>query len=988
MSAQNKDYVRDSEIDNILAQVQQKRASVGASEKRKESPSTRKSRDAELDEIMRGLGFEAKKPAYKEPILLPDPAESYTSEERESVRAQMNLTDQEDSDESEQDVSDVEPEQKDEQPEPEEQKTQEKAKPERPKPQIDVPLDDMEDEDKKEPITLELPSIKFFTETEAQKQEAERQRIMEQAVREARNTIHSSAQFAIQEEVRRRLTEMEQEKSLQEKKDQEMLQQEPDSVDHSMDGKRFGDVEVDDAFRNFFGTTVATDRAAMDEVTGRKRSFLSGILKKFQKTNEEESSEFPEEEIMGEPADVGVQEMPVQNASEEKSAPFNSPSIEFSPYSKWDSITLDLPKNKITPKDSGQKVSAAALAQAIAGAQEEDLSKAKPKRRAKIDVTLTGDDFAVTPPADAYGEEELEREDIEEYQNLSDAPAVASNLADMRKTRIIRCAVTGAIAIVLMYLGFTAPENGLPPFQMLDAHAEPLYFLLANFILLAASALISITTIGTGFVGLLHDPTTDSFCSLAVTGALLQNVAFLFATDSYDPDKITLFAPVAALLLFMNAVGKWMQVRVICQNFELATSGAEHAAAFILPKEQLTRRLCSGLGEPDPKLLVSRPTALVRGFLSQSFSARINDAAAQRLSYIMAGAGLLAAVICGIKAKAFLPALSGLAGALCLAAPLACTLVYAVPAQLMQRFAARHKAVIPGPSAVDALGRVNTVLLSDRDLFPVGSVQLHGMKTFEKERLDVLILYGASMLVKNCVTLREIFLQIIQNNEKLLYTVESLNKETGYGFTGWIEHNRVIIGNRAMMQRHDIELPSMDYENKYTKNGRMAPIYMAVAGKLYGMFLVSYRPNAGARKILDRLAQSGISVLVQSDDFNVTSKLVASTYRIPKGTIKVLSRPECDVLQAETAYRAESEGIMVHSGTCASFLGGMRAAASAASGERLARIVQAAAIILSAGFGILLAFYAGLGSISLGAVLLYQMAWALLTVAMPLAKRP
>ena len=82
-----------------------------------------------------------------------------------------------------------------------------------------------------------------------------------------------------------------------------------------------------------------------------------------------------------------------------------------------------------------------------------------------------------------------------------------------------------------------------------------------------------------------------------------------------------------------------------------------------------------------------------------------------------------------------------------------------------------HKAVVPGPSAVDALGRVNTVLLSDRDLFPVGSVQLHGMKTFEKERLDVLILYGASMLVKNCVTLREIFLQIIQNNEKLLYTV-------------------------------------------------------------------------------------------------------------------------------------------------------------------------------------------------------------------------
>lgn len=980
MSAQNKDYVRDSEIDNILAQVQQKRASAGAAAA-KPAAGSRKSRDAELDEIMRGLGFESKKPDYMDPILLPDPTEEYSKEEKAAVRAQLNIEEEPEPEEPEE----LEEEPVETAPVKQEEKPKEEKRPERPAPQIDVPLDDMEDEEKKEPITLELPSIKFFTETEAQKQEAERQRIMEQAVREAQNTIHNSAQFAIQEEVRRRLAEMEQEQARQEKQDRETLQQEPGTVDHSMDGKRFGDVEVDDAFRSFFGTTVATDRAAMDEVTGRKRSFLGGLLKKFRGPEAEQTAELPvpPEDLI---SAAEAQEIPELKQAAAKAPQPTGASTEFSPYSKWDSITLDLPKNKIAPSQPAPKVSAAALAQAIAGAKEEDLSQAKPKRKAKIDVTLTGEDFAA--PAPDYGEEELEREDIEEYQNLSDAPAVASNLADMKKTRMIRCALTGAIALVLLYLGFTAPENGLPPFKMLDAHAQPLYFLLANFVLLAASALISITTIGTGFVGLLHDPTTDSFCSLAVTGALVQNVGYLFATDAYDPDAVTLFAPVAALLLFANAVGKWMQVRVICANFDLATSGAEHAAAFILPKEQMTRRLCSGLGEPDPKLLVSRPTALVRGFLSQSFSARINDAAAQRLSYVMAGAALLAAVICGVKAKAILPALSGFAGALCLAVPLACTLVYAVPAQLMQRFAARHKAVVPGPSAVDALGRVNTVLLSDRDLFPVGSVQLHGMKTFEKERLDVLILYGASMLVKNCVTLREIFLQIIQNNEKLLYTVESLNKETGYGFTGWIEHNRVIIGNRAMMQRHDIELPSMDYENKYTKNGRMAPIYMAVAGKLYGMFLVSYRPNAGARKILDRLAQSGISVLVQSDDFNVTSKLVASTYRIPKGTIKVLSRPECDVLQAETAYRAESEGIMVHSGTCASFLGGMRAAASAASGERLARVVQAAAIFLSAAFGILLALYAGLGSISLGAVLLYQLAWALLTVAMPLAKRP
>lgn len=126
-----------------------------------------------------------------------------------------------------------------------------------------------------------------------------------------------------------------------------------------------------------------------------------------------------------------------------------------------------------------------------------------------------------------------------------------------------------------------------------------------------------------------------------------------------------------------------------------------------------------------------------------------------------------------------------------------------------------------------------------------------------------------------------------------------------------------------MMKRHDIEVPSLDYEKKYTKNGQRSPIYLAVAGKLFGMFLVSYRPDRRAAETLDSLAQSGISVLVQADDFNITAPLVAATYGIPEGTVKVLSQHEQDALETELAYRPESEGVMMHTGACASFLGGM-----------------------------------------------------------------
>ena len=201
-------------------------------------------------------------------------------------------------------------------------------------------------------------------------------------------------------------------------------------------------------------------------------------------------------------------------------------------------------------------------------------------------------------------------------------------------------------------------------------------------------------------------------------------------------------------------------------------------------------------------------------------------------------------------------------------------------------------------------------------------------------------------------------------------------------------NRRVLLGSREMMKRHDIEVPSLDYEKKYTKNGQRSPIYLAVAGKLFGMFLVSYRPDRRAAETLDSLAQSGISVLVQADDFNITAPLVAATYGIPEGTVKVLSQHEQDALETELAYRPESEGVMMHTGACASFLGGMRAAARAAAGERLAGVVQTAAVALGAVLSVALGFYEGLTGLSLGTVLAYQLVWCAIIASVPFAKKP
>ncbi|MEG0803356.1 MAG: hypothetical protein RSF90_00220, partial [Pygmaiobacter sp.] len=287
---------------------------------------------------------------------------------------------------------------------------------------------------------------------------------------------------------------------------------------------------------------------------------------------------------------------------------------------------------------------------------------------------------------------------------------------------------------------------------------------------------------------------------------------------------------------------------------------------------------------------------------------------------------------------------------------------------------------------VETLKSTNVVLLSARDLFPSGTVLLRGIKTFEKERIDLAILYAASILVEGCETLRDVFLGVVEGKREMLYTVENLVCETGRGFVGWIEGNRVLVGNRALMRAHDIDIPSMDYENKYTGKDKH-PIYLAVSGKLFGMFLVSYLADENMQETVDELRHTGLSLLVRSTDFNVTSDLISRCYGVSKGSVKVLGESELAALTPHLEYLPESEGVMTHIGSFSSFVGGLRAALSAAAAEHTAALVEAASVVLSLVITALLTLTAGLGHLSVLAVLLYQLAWLILTVAVPLLKK-
>ena len=589
------------------------------------------------------------------------------------------------------------------------------------------------------------------------------------------------------------------------------------------------------------------------------------------------------------------------------------------------------------------------------------------------------DDESADSAAQPFDTAEIPVSRRRDYESAEDAPAVRKELDENLLHLTTACIVSGAAALVLLVLAFIAAALPAMPGVLAGETVYPAVAL----VLLAVAAGINWKTLLNGLQGLAKKPTPDSLTALAVVGALLQALIVL-VTKGYT-NEVTLLAGPAALVLCVNTVGKRMNAATVRDNFQLVSKNVDHAVAYRLKDAGALRAASQGLAQPHPSVLVSRPTQIFRGFLASSAAAGTSDKNQQQFAWAAGGCALLGFLITVIRTHNLTSAVTILASILCLAAPLAGTLLAALPARLMQRSAAQVGAVVPGWRDIRQLGRINVIQVTARDLFPQGCVTLAGIKPIKNAPIDLAIVYAASIMAEACPTLRDVFLNML-GDRSMIAKVDDREAVYGKGYIGWVNKRRVLVGNRSLMQDYGVKLPSLEYEQHHTVNQRRM-IYLAVSGKLFAMFQVAYQRDPDTAAVLDSLRHSGLSLIVDCDDFNCDTALLEAAYSLPAGAVKVLNTAEHELMNPATAWLPESDGNMLHLGSFASFVGGLEAAAGAAEGERKSAVVVTASVLISCVLGVLLTLTGGLATLPLPALVLYQAAWCVLAMIFPLFQR-
>lgn len=589
-----------------------------------------------------------------------------------------------------------------------------------------------------------------------------------------------------------------------------------------------------------------------------------------------------------------------------------------------------------------------------------------------------------------FAAQEQSGQDLSEddpYATPEDAAEAEKEVRSARVGAGIRMTVVGILAVLSVYLGFSlhplafaeklGVPNGLlflPPFMLPEQDMR--MFLIGSLVVCVLAGIICSDVISRGITSLCRmQANCDSPVSLAFLGVMIQGIMLVIFPDEISKNpSVSLYFPVAVILLFFSAAGRRMQAARVERNFRcIAAEGPKYAFEQIEDRE-FAREFSRGLGPDVDRVAYSTESRFISGFFSQNSAADYCDGFSRLVSPICLAGALVVGILTFILAKDPATAVSAAAAILCICAPFSGAVIQNQMLSKMSKRLTRKGAMLSGYDAAEEFSETGAVIISDRDLFSEENVMLHGMKVFAEKRIDEAILDAASVILSCDGVMSGVFLNMIGGNRAMLKKVDSLSYEDSMGISAWVNGKRVLIGSHELMRRHEVDCPSKDFESRYARDGRRV-LYLANSGELTAMFVVSYNADPETAEILTSLERHGVFASVYTSDPNITGELISLAYGVKKSSIRILPAKIHAEYQELVRPKARTPAKGVHAGG----LAGMQLLLKAASAVRRSvvrsTILQLIGIIVGYGLVAFMAFSGSLSSAPFSTLIVFHLGW-------------
>lgn len=414
----------------------------------------------------------------------------------------------------------------------------------------------------------------------------------------------------------------------------------------------------------------------------------------------------------------------------------------------------------------------------------------------------------------------------------------------------VRARIAFLLCALMIYISYGLPLPG----AMADAGVKSAVCL----IMLIAVMFCGLDIITTGIMSLVRLKMHAS--SLIAVSCLFCMVDGFLSAAGVGGKNVP-FCVIPALTIAFTLLGCIVNAR---SNRIIFSTAAAAKNPYILTAE-------SPITSGDITLVKGRRTA--DGFVRRTEEDGPDESVFGVLTPYFIIAAVILSIVAAAVTKSFASFAHILSGIFVCACPIAMLITFPLPFFLSAKGLIRSGSTIAGWSGLYDIGKAKHLIITDSDLFPKGCVRISRTRIFSGMEADRVISYAASIISASGSAMVHPFCELMKKADGALMPVEAFSVHESGGLTAMVDGEAVYCGNAAFMRLMGVVLPE-----KYVLPGG---VYVAVAGRICGVFEMEYTASDEVREALGELVESGRHAIFAVRDFNITPSMLSVKFDMP-----------------------------------------------------------------------------------------------------------
>ena len=236
-----------------------------------------------------------------------------------------------------------------------------------------------------------------------------------------------------------------------------------------------------------------------------------------------------------------------------------------------------------------------------------------------------------------------------------------------------------------------------------------------------------------------------------------------------------------------------------------------------------------------------------------------------------------------------------------------CSLGLATPLAIVisEGVCATNGILVKKSETLENASKINTIVFDKTGTLTYGTLKISETLNYSNLSNDEIIQIAGSLESKSTHPISKAFKEYLETNKIELLNVEKFEDISGYGITGIINNDTILVGNSKLLDKNNIQNKYAEQEKELALKGNSI-VYVVKNNKILGIIGVNDIVRDNAKEIINELNNNNIEVIMLTGDNENTAQSIGNTLGIKKIISNVTPSEKSNIIK-----KLKDEGKMV-----------------------------------------------------------------------------